>query len=152
MAPCFGVIDDVGALQIAVHEAIFVRVCQSVRDLDSVPPRLFDRQRPFTEHVRERPSGQELHHHEQLAVGAPDLVDMADVRMAQPRCVLRFPAQSRLGVFALEGRHLHRDLAAELDVARREHVAHAAAADEPPDLVVHREPGRSPGLRPPAVP
>ena len=78
----------------------------------------------------------ELHHDEELAVGAADVVDVADMRMAQPRRVLRFPAQPRLRVFTVEGRHLQRNVAAELCVARGIDVTHAAAADEALDLVV----------------
>ena len=58
------------------------------------------------------------------------------MRMAQPRRVLRFPAQPRLGVFTVEGRHLQRNVAAELCVARRVDVTHAAAAEKTLDLVV----------------
>src|SRR3954466_10107807 len=61
---------------------------------------------------------------------------MTDMRVAQPRCVLRFAAQPGLSVATVDGCHLQRNLAAELGVARGIYVTHAAAAEQTLDFVV----------------
>ena len=127
---------DVGALQIAVHDAAFVSMGERVGDLGSVTLRTRDRQRPVADHVGERAPLDELHHDVQLPVGAAHVVDVAHVRVAEPRRVLRFPPQPRLRIGTLERRHLQGDFAAQLRVARGVDVSHPATANETADLVV----------------
>src|SRR5205085_3695679 len=90
------------------------------------------------QHVGERRACELLHHEERLAARSiPELVDRHDRWVLEPALDPRFAQESRDLFLAriCKAQPLDRDLAADLLVARGEHLAHAAAAEDLADLV-----------------
>ena len=85
-----------------------------------------------------RPSLDELHRDEGLAVEVTDFVDGADVRMVQRGRGARLgeKAAARLLGVRRVGEHLEGHLALQSQVARTVDLTHAAGADERLDLVL----------------
>ena len=89
---------DVRAFQIAMDDAVSMRVRQRVGNLHPVANDLFDREAAWRNDVREPLAFDVLHDDVRLTVEDADFVDGADVRMIQLRGMLRFALQSRLRV------------------------------------------------------
>jgi len=77
---------DVGGLDVTVHHAGSVGVLECRQDQVDDVGRAFRRQRaePLRQFV-ERFTAHELHHHEEVAIGAEQFVNRGDLRMIQPR-------------------------------------------------------------------
>ena len=132
--------DHVARLDVAVDDALRVRLGEPVGDLRRDLERLVDRHRPALEPLLQRRPLVERHHDEQLpVVGGLDVVDRADVGMLGGRGRLRLAHEALLGglvVAPLLRQELQRDEAAELGVARLVDHAHRAAANAGEDLVL----------------
>jgi hypothetical protein len=97
-----GTLQDVGGLDVAVHEAFFVRVLQRCRDLrdhrnqfaqgTALMPALFAQ---VLEAAVERLAVGELHRQEVLTTFLANLENAQDARMVEAREVLRFAAEPR---------------------------------------------------------
>ena len=77
-----------------MNDARAMRVTQGVRDLDRVTQHLIDRQRTAAQALGERLTLEVLHDDEVNAIVRADVVDGADLRMAQPRCRSRFALEA----------------------------------------------------------
>src|SRR5438045_2368328 len=128
---------DVRRLDVAMHDAAAVSSIESVGNLDGVfhQSRHFDRL--SADLLIKRLAFEQLHGHELLAVVISDLVDGADVPMAQSRGSARLTQEAfqRLRL-TLEffRKEFEGDMAAEIDVFGFVHHAHATAtkaADHP---------------------
>src|SRR5438093_7940981 len=71
-----------------MHDPFAMRLVQRVSDLNRVLKGLVERQGPLPEALGQRLAFQVLHHQEVDAVLAADIVNKADVRMAQRASVL----------------------------------------------------------------
>ena len=104
---------------------------------------LVRRERPFLEPMGQRLAFQVLHHQEVDAVLVADIVERADVRMAQARNGLGFAVETlaRLRIARkMRGQNLDGDDAVKPRIARPVDLAHASGADRRDDLV-RAEPG-----------
>jgi hypothetical protein len=118
---------DVRTLEVAVHDALPVGMRERTRDLGRVTDDVVDR-KPCPRNQRgERLPLDILHRDVEPAVEAADLVDGADVRMVQSRCMLGLAPKARIGI--LREPHLQCDGASEIDIACDIHLAHPARAD-----------------------
>ena len=81
---------DVGRLQIAVHDALLVRVLHGLGDLPGDVERVAERQRARLEQVCQRAPFDEFHHQGRDAVAVFEPVDVRDVRMVEQRQRVRF--------------------------------------------------------------
>src|SRR5262249_33667065 len=86
---------DVRRLQVAVYDALTVRVIERVGDLDRVPHDLRDGKRTADQAMRERLAVDVFHDQERLPAGLAAVVQRADVRMIQVRDGARFPLETR---------------------------------------------------------
>ena len=78
--------EDVGRLDVAMHDAGVVRGVERVGDLHAEVDDGAGRQRPRPEHVEQRHPAEQLHHQIRPIAGLgrlADVVDGADVRMVQ---------------------------------------------------------------------
>jgi hypothetical protein len=131
-----GLVDDhVAGSQIAVDDALRVRVVDGVADLaDEVErPRQVDRAVAIRDGF-ERLARHVLHHDEEHVVDALGGEHGHDVGMAQ-RGEEAWFAQQLAEVEALAMRHLERDLLVDPGVLGQEHRAEAAAAERRENLV-----------------
>ncbi len=121
-----------------MHDAGAVSLVECRRDLDREPKRVRHRQRTLDESRLQRLAFKQFHHQEVDAILLPDVVERADVRMAQrsdgARFVLEAFARSRI-VRDVRRQDLDRDRAAEPRVARLVHFAHPAGAKGRHDFV-----------------
>ena len=131
--------EDVGRLQVAVHDPLRVRRLQRVRDLDPEVQQRPEVERPPPDPVREGFPLEQLHGDEVLPLVVVDLVDRADSR------VIEGGGSAGLALEALErgrvlghfrGQELERDVPAELRVLGLIDDAHAPAAELGGDPVV----------------
>ena len=76
-----------------MDDALPVRLGQRVGDLDAVPQRLLERERPLHEAVRERLAFEEFHDEVLDAVLIADVVERADVGVGELRDRLRLPLE-----------------------------------------------------------
>ena len=123
---------EVGGLDVAVHEPAHVRVLERGRDLPADVDRLRGRE-PLAgvEQAAQASAPQQLEHHERHVVVAP-VVDRHHVRMVQRGRHLRLGAEAaeEAGVVGEGGvEHLHRDPAAQPDVVRHVDATARARAD-----------------------
>ncbi len=135
--------EDVAGLQIAVDDAVGVRVREAARDVACEPHGLERRHRASPEPLLERLAAEELQDEEGSALVDAVVVQRDDVRVVEPGGRLRLLAQRLLEDVRARERRAHGlegDEAAELGVARLEHDAEAAAAD----LAEELEPADSP--------
>ena len=112
---------------------------QGVRDLDAKIEHRLNLQRLASDAVPERLPLQQFHGDEGSPIGLVDLVDGADVRVVQGGRSFGLPLETReslcvVGEFV--GKELQGDVAAELQVFRLIHHAHAPAADPAEDAVM----------------
>ena len=124
-----------------------VRALERVGDLDPVAQHSFERQRAAREPVGERLAFEVLHDQVVDAVLLADVVERADVRMAErgDRLRLALEAEAELRVAGeVRRQHLDRDGAVEARVARAVDLAHAARAERE---TISYGPRRVPGER-----
>ena len=138
-----GVDDDVVRLDVAVDDAVAVRVAERREDL----PRIRDRdghraQAARADELLERPALDVLHDDEVGAVELAAVEDRDDIRVREPRGMRRLAPEALdelLVVRVPRVQHLDRDSAAELLVLGEVDVGHAAAAELARDAVTPRE-------------
>lgn len=146
--------DRIGRLEIAVDDAVLVRVRERVGGLQAVAHRQVHRQRAFAQPIAQRAAVDIFHGDEGRAVGVTDLVNRADRRMIQRRGTAGLAHELGLGrrVAGGAGYHLQRDLAVQGSVVGEEHRAHAAAAEQALDPVAaERAPEKGAVLASPRV-
>ena len=133
--------EDVGRLQVAVDNALFVSDVERLRDLPSDRQRIGNRDPAPArrgDQVGERLPVDELHH--QRAGGARFLetMDVRDIRMIERRKDLRFALEPRETIAITGeqvGQDLDRDVAVQPRVACPEYLAHPSPADRGRDGV-----------------
>jgi len=130
---------DVGRLHVAVHDAGVVRVLEADEDLFDDFSGAFDRQRADAlGHLLERLPCHELHHHQEIAVGAEQLVDGRDLRVIELGENGRLGAEPlddfRVGQVGIEG--LDGNVAVQRLVDGTIHDSRAAAANLLDDAVL----------------
>jgi hypothetical protein len=131
--------EDVGGLEVAVHDPLRVRRLEGVRDLDPDVEERPDLERPLPDPLGERLPLEELHRDEVLPLVLLDRVDRADAGVVElrGRLGLALEALERRRVLRqLDRQELERHAAAELRVLGLVDDTHAAAAELPGDLVV----------------
>ena len=130
---------NVGRLDVAVNDALGVRRLERVRDLDGQLDKHIHLQGVLADALLESLPLQQFHGDEIAAVGLPDLIDGADVRVIQgrggPGLALE-ALQRRRVFFQLSGQELQSDVPAEVEVFSFVHHTHAAAAKLVQDAVV----------------
>ena len=112
---------------------------QRVRDLDGQFEKHIDLQRLLPDALLEGLPFQQLHGDKVAAIGLPDLIDSADIRMVQGRGGPGFTLktlQRRSVLFQFAGQKLQRDVPAQIDVLGFVHHSHAATAQLVQDAVV----------------
>jgi hypothetical protein len=124
---------DVGRLDVAMHDPCAVHLLDSVEDGQHEIERDVTRQRTLTRQLQvERLAVQELHHQIRHALFDPDVVHLDDVGMAHARETLSLTQKARDGL-ALAARrgaqHLERHALAQPRVQRGIDVAHAPRAE-----------------------
>jgi len=163
--------EHVVGFEVAVQQADRVRRHQAARRLVKHLEDLAPRPRPALQPRRQRVALDELHRDvDVLAVrprggdartcagrrGSPDVVDRDDVRVVELGDRLGLALQARARLFRVRAevraQHLERDLAIELGIVRREHVAHAAGAERrqhevAADAIADRQRRQAAGLR-----
>ena len=134
---------DVGGLEIAMDDALAMRLVERVGDLDGDLQRLVERERPFLEARGQRLALEMRHDQVVRAIDAADVVDAADVGMVQrgDRPGLALEACPRIGIAGDVARQdLDGDRAIEARVAGLVDLAHPAGAERRGDLI-RAEPG-----------
>ena len=108
---------DVGGLHVTVHDAGGVRMLEAADDLDAVDEQLLERKRAARQSRRQRFAVEVLHDDEVEAAFDADVVDRADVGMAQrgDGSGLAFEARARLFAVVQRGGE---DLIATVRVSR----------------------------------
>jgi hypothetical protein len=128
---------DVAGLQVPMDDPPPMGVVERVRDLDGIPKRLIERQRPPQQTLGERLALEVLHHQEVDAAGAADVVDGTDVRMAErserPGLALE-PGPERGVARHVLGQHLHGHGPVQARVRGTVHLTHPALAELPGSL------------------
>ncbi len=141
--------EQVLRLQVAMHDALFVRTRQAVSNLDRVIDGLADREssgrarrttrsRPSREPLAQRLSFEQLRDDVGRPVVRADVVDREDVGMVQRggRPCLLFKAAKAIGVGReSSGQHFDGHIARETGIARPIDLAHPAGAERSQDLV-----------------
>jgi hypothetical protein len=111
--------EDLGWLQVAVHDAGSVRRLQRLRHLDAYVEELRGTCRAPDEAVLECFSFEQLHDEEVLSLALVEFLDCADTRMPQPRDRARIALQFLESVEIVAespGEELDRDSAAQLKI------------------------------------
>ena len=120
---------QVGALDIAMNNALAVGRLEPLRGLAGDVERFVELQRAFLEFLLDGSAFEEGHRQEGLSVDLVDLVDGADIRVIERRGGLGFAEKTlaMLGVFDDVGaKKLQRDRAPELQVLGLVDDAHSA--------------------------
>ena len=115
-----------------------MRLGQAVGDLRGHGKQLLQRHRPGSQKLPQRLPLHQLHRDERRAVDGADVVDRDDVGMAERRCgsgLLLESLQPARVPRELRRQDLDRHLARQLRIPRPVHLAHAARAQKPADLV-----------------
>ena len=123
---------NVGRLDVAMHDPLRVRRIQGIGNLDADRKQRIQLHRTVADEMFQRGAVQVFHDDERFAVLLADVINSADIRMAECRCGSRLAAKSlqRLAIL----RHIFRqklecDEAAEARVFRLVNDSHAAAAE-----------------------
>jgi hypothetical protein len=129
---------DVGRLEVAVDDALFVRRFERVGDLPRDGQRVGNRHRPLCDPLRERVALDQFHHERVRLAAVLEAVDVGDVGMVEggqhlglapePPEALRIVAERRR-------QDLERDVPVQFGVARPIHLAHAACAEQGDDFI-----------------
>jgi hypothetical protein len=129
---------QVGALDVAVDDAVAVRLVERVGRLRGDRHRVGDRQRPARQPRRQRLAVDQLHHDERPVAVLAQVVDRRDVRRAQHRRGARLAEQARALFRARRPgvQHLHGHGPSEPRVLGAIHLAHAAGAEPIADAVL----------------
>ncbi len=130
---------NVGGLDIAMNNAFRVRRFQRVRDLDGQLEQHIHRESLLPDPQLERLPFEQLHGDEIAAIGLPDLVDGADIRMVQSRRRAGFTLkalQRRSVFFQFSRQEFQGYVPAKIHVFGFIHHAHAAATKLVQDAVV----------------
>ena len=131
--------DDIGRFHVAMDDAVLMRVVERIRELGAPAHGRFRIEAMRGEPVRQLDSRHELHHDERVASELADVVDGADVGMAQFRDGPGFaqkPIACRRRPRRILPEYFDGDLAAEPRVAREIDDAHTARAERFHDFVV----------------
>ena len=127
---------DVSGREVAVDDAVRVRVSKSFGDLHADAQRLAKRNRVRIGPPSQRAASEQLHHQIWPFGGATHVEQRHDVRVAESRRRLRLPEQPLLAHLlpraCSDG--LERDQSAQLTVLRLVHHAEAAPPDLPDEL------------------
>ena len=129
---------DVGGLEIAVDDALPMRLVEGVGDLGRDLQRLVERERPLLEAGGERLPVEMRHDEEVRAVGVADVVDAADMRMIERRDGARLALEPRaqVGIAGdVRREDLDGDAAIEPRVAGFVDFAHAASTQRADDFI-----------------
>jgi hypothetical protein len=129
---------DVRRLQIAVHDAVPMRVLERVDDVDRVLKQLLDRQRSGEQALAERLTLDVLHDQEWNAVVFAEVVQRADVRVIHrgERAGLALESLLPCRIRAQVARQdFDGDRPIQTRVDRPVHLAHAAGAERRLNLV-----------------
>ena len=131
--------DDIGRFDVAMDDAVLMRMVEGVRQLGAPARGRFRIETIRGEPMRQLDSRHELHHDERVAIELADVVDGADVGMAQFRDGPGF-AQKAIACRRRPRRILpedfDRDLASKPRVTRAIHDAHTARAERFHDFVM----------------
>jgi hypothetical protein len=130
---------DVGGLDVAVDDALLVRVVERAHELDAdLDDRLGRQQLLRVEHVFERAALDQFHRDVRMAALVADVEHRHDVRVRQhagalglaqePDVVFRIAAQLRL-------QHLDRELPVDVGIVGAEDLGHGAFAESGTNLV-----------------
>src|SRR5262249_14493861 len=129
---------DVAGLQVAVNDALLVRLVQGGRDLDSVAEDLLGRERSAAEAVCQRLALQELHDQVLGAVLVADVVEREAVRVRRRGYGLRLSLEALPDLLAageMRGKDLDGDRAVQPRVLRLVDLTHPSRPDGREDLV-----------------
>jgi len=132
--------DDAERLEVAVDDAEGVGGLEAGADLPEDGHRLLGRHEPLApEPLEEALAGEELHHEEQVPLGrAAEVGDPDDVVVLERARDLRLAPEALHDVGGggeVRAQHLHRDVLAQVDVARLEHGAHPTRREVRDELV-----------------
>ena len=132
------VTDRIFCFEVAMDDAAPVRVGEGVGRLESVADNVRRRQRPFVNSLAKRSPLHVLHGDEGDVAGFGDLVDRADVRMAQRRGVSRLSHElcSRSSAAGRVGQRFQRDWSMKIGVVGEEHHTHPTMSDATLDAIV----------------
>ena len=130
----------VGAFDVSVHDAVFVRVLDAIESLEVQGKGALEAHR--TERVHQVFEGLTLdvfhHHHEQVAL-AHEAVEGGDIRVVEAREHQRFGSESldhAVACHELCAQHLEGDRPAKGEIGRLPHEAHATLTELLVDPVV----------------
>ena len=126
-----------------MDHATLVRRGETLRELDGVADRLFQRQRLSFEPLTERRAFEQLGDDVRARRAGADVVNGADVWVVERTCrsrLLRKPAQLVVPVRAGE-EELDRHLSIEFQISGNEDAAHSAASELPLDSITLAEIG-----------
>jgi len=126
---------DIGRLQVAVHDPLFVRVLQRFGNLSGERQRFGQRDGFPPDTLRQRRTFDQLHDERAIL----HAIDRGDIRVIQRGQHLRFPGEARhaVGILCEDFRnHLDRDIASQFGVRRAVHHTHAALAQLAGDAIV----------------
>ena len=135
---------DVLGLDVAMDDALVMRILKRFADLRHDGQRLARLQLAVRQQVPQRHAIDELHQEVVKTIGLAEIVNGHDVRMVQTRQrarLAREPLGERWVPAGLGGQNLHGHQAVELLLPGLIHRAHAALADEAQDFQL-REPRR----------
>ena len=124
--------DDVGRLEVTVHDSPRMRGSEAVAELHPDVQHTVDRQRTANQPRREGLARHVLHHDVRDAIGFEHVVDAGDVGVIQRRgggALLQQPPELLVAADALQREALQRDRAAQAWVVRQEHFSHAAGTE-----------------------
>ena len=130
--------EDIGGLDIAVHDAARVRRLQAIGDLDGHAEHRVKGHRAATHGVKQRLSLEEFGDDIRHAIVPADVVHREDVRVIQCRGCARFLLESREAIRVGDERgwqHLDRDVPLQPGVSAAIHLTHAARADLGSDFI-----------------
>jgi hypothetical protein len=129
---------DVGRLQIAMDDALFVCRLEGVGDLRRNRQRLVEGERPALDPLREVLAVDEFHDERRRRRLLLEAVNLGDMRMVERGERFRFALEPHqpIGVAGNRfGKDLESDFAIEDRIADAIHLAHAAGANQRDDLV-----------------
>jgi hypothetical protein len=131
--------EDVGGLEIAMHDAAAVKNVDRVEDFEADIDRFLERHWTAVKMRGERLTVEQLHRDEELPVGLPNLVELADVRMIDARGEPRFTPEALARYLIVRSggvKDLERDGSLEPFVDGGVHETHSALAERRRDAIM----------------